>query len=178
MDEFFEDVESYSTDPPESPAKRSLEEVALDQPLRTLPLRKPLCLDSARSSADAIRMMRENHNGSVLVTSGGKLVGIFTERDVLNKIALGEVKPEDTPVADLMRPDPETLAPRMPMAYALNVMALGGFRHVPLIDDEGRPVGVVSVRDIVNYLVDLFPDKVLNIPPGLGRDIATSREGA
>ena len=74
--------------------------------------------------------------------------------------------------------DPETLSPDSPMAYALNVMSLGGFRHIPLVDAKGRPVGVVSVRDIVNHLVDHFSDKVLNLPPRPGGDIPRSREGA
>ena len=175
MDELFEDVDSYGTESPEQP---SLEEFALDRPIGSLNLRKPLCLDASRAAADAIRMMRDNHNGSVLVTSRGLLVGIFTERDVLNRIALGEVDPETTSLSEVMRPDPETLTLNAPMAFALNVMSLGGFRHVPLVDRKGRPVGVVSVRDIVNYLVDQFPDKVLNLPPRPGGDIARSREGA
>lgn len=178
MEDFFEDVEAYSPDPPEPSSTRSLEEVALDQPLRTVALREPLCLDRSRPVAEAIRMMRDNRNGSVLVTSGGRLVGIFTERDVLNKLALGEVDPQVSPLGDHMRADPETLTPETPMKYALNVMTVGGFRHVPLVDDTGHPVGIVSVRDIVNYLVDQFPDKVLNIPPRLGGNIARSREGA
>jgi len=178
MQDFFEDVEAYSPDTPEPGPTRSMEEVALDQPLRTVALRQPLCLDSSRSVAEAIRMMRDNRNGSVLVTSCGRLVGIFTERDVLNKLALGEVDPKTSLLGDFMRADPETLTPDSPMTYALNVMVLGGFRHIPLVDDEARPVGIVSVRDIVNYLVDQFPDKVLNIPPRVGGNIARSREGA
>jgi CBS domain-containing protein len=177
MDELFEDVESYAPDPPERPA-RSLEEVALDQPIRTLVLRDLISLDSSRPAAEAIQMMRDHRSGSVLVTSGERVVGIFTERDVLTKIALGEVDPVRTPLAQVMRPRPETLTLDDPMAYALNVMILGGFRHVPLVDGAGRPVGVVSVRDIVRYLVDQFPHKVLNIPPRPGGDIARSREGA
>ena len=177
MDEFFEDVESYSTEP-SSPEGRTLEEVALDQPIRALPLREPLCLEADRPASEAIRMMRENRNGSVLVTSADRLVGIFTERDVLNKFALHEADPQTTPLSQVMRADPDTLTQDSPMAYALNVMSVGGFRHVPLVDEEERPVGVVSVRDIVNYLVDQFPDKVLNVPPRLAGDIPRSREGA
>ena len=177
MNDYFEDVESYGKDS-EGAERRSHEAIALDQPIRALPLRAPLCLDGGRPVSEAIEMMRGNHNGSVLVTDGGKLVGIFTERDVLNKLALGELNPSEVPLSDLMHRGPETLRPDAPMVYALNVMSLGGFRHVPLVDEEGRPVGIVSVRDIVNYLVDHFPDEVLNLPPRPGGDIARSREGA
>ena len=177
MDKFFESVDSYDNDH-EGAAPRSMEAVALDQPIHTLSLRPPLCLDRSRPVAEAIEMMRRNRNGSVLVTSGGTLVGIFTERDVLAKLALGEADPKKVRLAEMMRPGPETLTPDSPMAYALNVMSLGGFRHIPLVDEQDKPVGVVSVRDIVNYLVDHFSDKVLNLPPRPGGDIPRSREGA
>ena len=77
-----------------------------------------------------------------------------------------------------MRADPDVLTPEAPMAYALNLMAVGGFRHVPLVDDRRRPVAVVSVRDIVNYLVEWFPDKVLNVPPRKKTPCPDAREGA
>lgn len=175
--EFFEDADSYGRDPLER-SPRSREEILLDQPLRCLGLRSPLCLDSSRPASEAIRMMREHRNGSVLVTSGDKLVGIFTERDVLNRLALGERDPAETPLAKVMRPDPETLTPDDPMVFALNVMSQGRFRHIPLVDRQGSPVGVVSVRDIVRHLVEQFPEKVLTLPPRPGADIARSREGA
>jgi CBS domain-containing protein len=64
------------------------------------------------------------------------------------------------------------------MTHALNLMSVGGFRHVPLVDEKRRPVGVVSVRDIVNHLVDHFPDKVLNVSPLTDGRFPGSREGA
>ena len=176
-DVYFESVDSYEEEP--GPGKpRSLEEVALDRPLRTLTLRKALCLDELRPTIDAVQLMREHRTGSVLVTRDGYLAGIFTERDVLNQLALHEEGARQMPLADAMRRNPEVLTPEAPMAYALNLMSVGGFRHVPLVDDQRRPVAVVSVRDIVNYLVDHFPDKVLNIPPHTEPLFPDSREGA
>jgi CBS domain-containing protein len=64
-----------------------------------------------------------------------------------------------------MTSDPETLRPDDRIAWALNLMHMGGYRHVPLTDEAGRPVGVVSVKDIVDFIVDLFPAAVLNLPP-------------
>ena len=109
MSEYFEDRESYGadSDAPDTP----IEGVALDQPIHTLSLRSPLCLEETRSVSEAIEMMRENRNGSVLVTSGGRLVGIFTERDVLTKIALEAVELRQKPLAEVMRSEPETLSP-------------------------------------------------------------------
>jgi CBS domain-containing protein len=68
-----------------------------------------------------------------------------------------------------MTEDPEVLTPDDPIAYALNKMSVGGFRHVPLVDRARRPVGIVSVKDIVDYLVDIFANDVLTVPPDLAR---------
>jgi hypothetical protein len=57
-------------------------------------------------------------------------------------------------------------------------MSLGGFRHIPLVDDDGSPTGVVAMRNIVDYIVDLFPNEILNLPPSPGLSISRAREGA
>ena len=64
------------------------------------------------------------------------------------------------------------------IVFALNKMGVGGFRHVPLVDENYRPVGIVSVRHIVRYVVDFFAKEVMNLPPEPGMDIGQSREGA
>jgi CBS domain-containing protein len=63
----------------------------------------------------------------------------------------------------------ETLTPDDPIAFALQRMSVGGFRHVPLVDAAGRPVGILSVKDIVDYFAENFPREVLNIPPEPGK---------
>ena len=63
-----------------------------------------------------------------------------------------------------MTPSPETLRPKDSVAYALNKMSVGRIRHVPLVDDDGRPAGMISVRDIVDFLVEVFPEEILNLP--------------
>jgi hypothetical protein len=63
-------------------------------------------------------------------------------------------------------------------AYALNKMNVGGFRHSPLVDEKGKPVGVVAMRNIVDYIVHLFPEEVLNLPPSPNHTISRAREGA
>ncbi|MCX7700262.1 MAG: CBS domain-containing protein, partial [Gemmataceae bacterium] len=62
-------------------------------------------------------------------------------------------------------------------AYALNMMSVGGYRHLPVVDRDGRPVAVLSVRDIVDYLVQLYPEDVLNLPPTPSKGIADSIDG-
>jgi hypothetical protein len=64
------------------------------------------------------------------------------------------------------------------LVYALNQMSLGGYRHIPLLDDAGQPTGVVAMRHIVDYLVSLFPQDVINLPPAPLLGIPRAREGA
>jgi CBS domain-containing protein len=114
----------------------------------------------------AVECLQEKHIGCVLVSgSDGKLAGIFTERDLLNRVAGRRLDWRTVRVADYMTRDPESLRPDDRIVWALNLMHVGGYRHVPLVDAADRPVGVVSVKDIVSFLVELFPAAVLNLPP-------------
>ena len=99
-----------------------------------------------------LKMQAMPMKGCVLVCEGGRLTGIVSIRDILLKVA-GVVKdPARTPVKTIMTPRPETLPHDAPLSYALHKMAIGRFRHVPVVDGEGRPVGVVSTRDLIEYL--------------------------
>jgi CBS domain-containing protein len=114
----------------------------------------------------AVECLQERHIGCVLVAGeDGKLAGIFTERDLLNRVAGRRLDWGSVRVADYMTRDPESLRPGDHIVWALNLMHVGGYRHVPLVDEAGRPVGVISVKDIVSFLVELFPAAVLNLPP-------------
>lgn len=135
----------------------------LEAPISDLPLRDPIVVSPAAPVADAVRAMNEHHTGCVLIGREGKLLGIFTERDVLTKDYF-RADSDSLAVEHLMTRNPETLEPSHSIAFAINMMSVGGYRHIPIVD-EGRPIGVLSVRDIVDYLVDLFPEDVLNLPP-------------
>ena len=150
------------------------------EPLSALPVREALVLATDATVTEAMRAMQREHRGCVLVTDDGtrtsKLVGIFTERDVLLRIVDRGKNPATLPLSEVMTPDPEVLSVKATVAYALNKMSVGGFRHVPVVDEEHRPAFVVSVRDVVEFLVNAFPREVLNLPV----DDATTRrrEGA
>ena len=118
---------------------------------------------------EAARIMKEYRVGCVLVEKEGKLLGIFTERDILIKLVGTGYDPAKVQVDGVMTRDPETLTPDDPIAFAMQRMSVGGFRHVPLVDPNGRPVGILSVKDIVDYLAEHFPREVLNIPPEPGK---------
>lgn len=152
------------------------------EPITALPVNEPLVLSAQSTVTEAVRAMQREHRGCVLVTDDGttrsKLLGIFTERDVLFRIVDRGKNPATLPLSDVMTPDPEVLPDTASVAFALNKMSLGGFRHVPVVDQEHRPRFVIAVRDVVEYLVEAFPREVLNLPPETGPKSPPSREGA
>jgi CBS domain-containing protein len=145
-------------------AGRVLDQRMLREPIRLLNPRVPVTLPPTAACRDAIEVMREHGIGCVLVVEGERLVGILTERDLLLKLGEGDF---GRPVGALMTGEPEVLRLEAPIAYALNKMSVGGFRHVPLVDETGRPVGIVSVKDIIDYIVEVFPNDVLTVGPDL-----------
>jgi len=145
---------------------RVLDQRVLREPIRRLNPRTPLSLSPSATVLQAIQLMREHRVGCVLVVEGDRLTGIMTERDLLLKLEQGGL---DRPLTLLMTPEPEVLKADDPIVYALNKMSVGGFRHVPLVDADGRPVGVISVKDIVDYICDFFPNDVLTVPPDTTR---------
>jgi CBS domain-containing protein len=158
---------------------RALGAAILNKPIGSLAtLRPPICLSSDTIVRTAIEKMNAGRVGCVLVEQAGKLAGIFTERDLLTKVVAGGLDIDRTPVRNVMTREPETLTLKDKIAFALNKMAVGGFRHIPLVDDDHHPVGVIAMRNVVEYMVDLFPHEVLNLPPEPGLNIAHTREGA
>ena len=150
----------------------------LHQPIRELATLKPaICVSPSTSVRSAIKQMNQGGVGCVLVEDKRRLTGIFTERDVLTKIVGMPLDLDRTTVDTVMTRNPESLSPDVRVTYALNKMSVGGFRHIPLVDDDGHPVGVVSMRNVVDYMVELFRTEVLNLPPE-PQNVARAREGA
>lgn len=114
----------------------------------------PVTVDESASVADAVQLLKQNKVGAVVVVDkAGKVSGIFTERDVVLKLELNESKLEQVPITARMTRDPHCELLTHSIAYALNMMSTGGYRHIPLIDETGAPVGVLTVKDIVDYIV-------------------------
>ena len=104
----------------------------------------------------ACRLMTERKIGALLVVENARIAGIFTERDVLNKVMSAGLDPDATRLDQVMVSDPQTISVDKPLAYALYMMAEGGFRHVPVVDQNGAPIGMVSARDALGQdMVDL-----------------------
>jgi CBS domain-containing protein len=150
----------------------------LKEPIRAMATLKPALLVAPSASIrSVIERMNDNRVGCVLVEDQGNLRGIFTERDVLTKIVGTTVDIDRTAVADVMTRDPESLGTDDKVCFALNKMSVGGFRHIPLVDRSGHPVGIVSMRNVIEYMVDLLGADVLTLPPS-PEHIARTREGA
>ena len=113
--------------------------------------RQLLTVDAATPLKKAAEQMHERSVGAALVLVGGRLSGILTERDILRAVAAGTV--EGTNVAAWMTRDPETVDSSEPTGRAAAIMIHGGFRHLPVVD-EGKSVGIVSIRDLMRVVVD------------------------
>ncbi len=142
----------------DSPAPHGPVEASLaSDTVAVLEPRPPITVPTSATLGDAMRAMASGRTGAVLVTGGeGELVGILTERDFLTKVA-GEPDYELLPVSGFMTPGPETVEPTDVLAFALGKMDAGGYRHLPVIQ-AGKPVGVISVRDILRHLTEVCPD--------------------
>ena len=107
----------------------------------------PLTLPPDTTVQDACQHMRDRRVGAVLVIDRDRrLVGIFTGRDAVCRVLAAGLSPADTRLAEVMTPDPDTMAPGGTAIDALRLMQDGGFRHIPVVD-SGRVAGVVSHGD-------------------------------
>ena len=159
-------------------APSSFTEEVLKRPLSVIAPGEMVLIESPAPVLEAVQLMSDRHIGCVLVVRDGKLKGIFTDRDVVSRVVAAGVDPAKTAVRRVMTTTPETLRPTDSIAFALNLMSLGGYRHIPLVDKSGVPVGIVSVKDIVGYLVGFFPKSVINLPPRPRANYTRQREGA
>lgn len=136
-------------------------------------------IDINFSTNEAIDLLLTNNIGAAPVVENGYLRGIFSERDVLNQILNKQVgNLDDISVKAFMIADPQTAHPEDTLNTAILHMARGGYRHVPIVDTENRPIGMVSIRDVISYLVEEYPQEVLTLPPKPVRDAMKAREGA
>lgn len=102
-----------------------------------------------------IATLRDAGHGCAVVAEGGRVLGIFTERDVLNRVTVDRAR-LSRPVSELMTPDPVVLGEGESILVAINFMAVGGFRHIPLVADNGTLRGIVSGRDVLAHVDGLI----------------------
>jgi CBS domain-containing protein len=148
---------------------KALDSHTLKVPIRVLDLQKAETVKIGASVAETVEVMQKGRFGAVLVTGkDGKLAGIFTERDVLLKLA-GKGKDWKKETVDTwMTSKVESLPDSASLAFALNMMTEGGYRHVPIVDKDSKPLSVLSIKDAVRYLCSFFEKEVKNLPPRPG----------
>ena len=152
-----------------------LREVVTKSTVGDLPLATAPCLAPEATVASAVQAMRKAKVGSVLVTEGGRLVGILTERDVLRMVA------EGTPLSVLlegaMTRTVKSVQSEDSLLSVLQLMDAGGYRRLPVIDATGKPLGTISTKSVVHFLVEHFPQGVYNQTSQL-LQTSRDREGA
>lgn len=132
--------------------------------IRHLALDPPLVVKSGISCAEVLSQMRQQRQSCALVCKEDRCVGIFTERDYLYKL-IGRKTEFSRPVDEFMTPNPRTLTPDDTVGEAIEMMSEYGFRNIPLVDVNGNSVGLLRIRNIIDFLAELYPDVVLNVPP-------------
>jgi CBS domain-containing protein len=132
-------------------ARSGLQRAIMETPLRDLDPMPALTAAPADSIAQVVRLMRDKRQGSVLVMDGGRLVGIFTERDALNRLTGRDFDPGRVLVKDVMTREPKTLRDEDSLASAMHCMKVGSYRHIPILA-QGKPPRFISVRGVLRYL--------------------------
>lgn len=118
--------------------------------------KSPIAVTPDTPVRDVLKLLVEKRIGCILVVDNGRIVGIFSERDALLKLNVQARELGDRPVKEFMTTSVDTLDPSAKIAFAVQRMDLGSYRHVPIVDERGVAVGVISARDILRYLTELM----------------------
>ncbi len=133
-------------------AERTIRQIIEGQELLTAP--------SSLTVAEAARLMKQRNVGAMMVVDGGKLVGVFTERDALFRVLAAGLDGAVTPLSAVMTANPRTISPDRSFAHALGFMHEGRFRHLPVVEN-GLPIGMISVRDALGPELESFVYELL-----------------
>jgi len=134
-----------------------------------------VCIVPSTTLSQAIEIMKQDEGGCAIVCEGNRVVGIFTERDLLTKV-VGQDVDLESPVSQWMSPVVATLSPSATIGEAVAVMNEKSYRNIPIVKD-GHLVGSISVFDVISYLAESYPKTTMNLPP-VADQIMDSTEGA
>ena len=158
-EEWYEGLESNDEESEMSEA------VKIQDPISSLGLEPPLFVELGTNMKNALNSLQQEKQNCLLITDNNKLKGILTERDILLKVTGKGFDLDLVTVDEFMTKDPEYLSPEDPLAYALNKMHIGGFRHVPIVNDLLKPVGLISISNIISTIADYFSICLLYTSP-------------
>jgi CBS domain-containing protein len=134
-----------------------------------------VCVAPSAPLSEAINVMKKDEGGCAIVCEDGRIVGIFTERDLLTKV-IGEEVDLNSPVSKWMSPIVATLTPDATIGDAVSIMNEKSYRNIPLVKD-GMLVGSVSVFDVISYLAESYPKTTMNLPPNAAQVMDTEEGG-
>jgi CBS domain-containing protein len=123
-------------------------------------------LAPSASVAEAVEMMTARHIGAIPITDGGRLVGIFTERDVVTRVVSIGRDASKTPLGEVMTRNPAVLGPKDSVRAALDLMNNRRFRHLPIVAGD-KLLGIVSIRDLYRSVVDQMEADIILLAEGL-----------
>jgi CBS domain-containing protein len=109
---------------------------------------------------EAVNVMVDGGRGAVAVTEGKRLAGIFTERDLMQKVVKAGLSPVATPVREVMCAAPTCVQETADRSEALDIMLKQRFRHLPICDEQGEPVGMLSFRDLLSHQIGRLRNEV------------------
>jgi CBS domain-containing protein len=139
-------------------AQDRVEASVMSDPIRALKPKKPVTIAHTALLGDALQRMVDEEIGALLVVNDQEqMVGILTERDYLTKVVGIMREYSHRPLLTIMTPNPESVGADDSLAYALHKMDIGGYRHLPVIEN-GKPVGIISVRDVIRHITRLCRD--------------------
>ena len=142
-----------------------LKEIA-STPVNEVNIREPVRVAPSTSLLDVVTRMREKRRGSAIIEDGGRVVGIFTERDLMLRVDHTSGQGwHQKPVSEVMTRDVVMISSRDSIAAAVQKMKAGDFRHLPVDQGPGKAVGLISIRDILAYIAEHYPAEFLNLPP-------------
>ena len=139
--------------------------VQINDPISSLGLKLPLMIEMGTNMKNALEILQGKEQNCILIVENNILKGIITERDILLKVTGKGFDLDLVTVDEFMTETPEHLSPEDPLAYALNKMHVGGFRHVPIVNDSMEPVGLISISNIISTIADYFSMEIINLPP-------------
>lgn len=143
---------------------QGMRQLAITQ-VMDLPARPHAVVDVGTAMWRVVDEMKAKGRGAVLVVEDGTLVGIFTERDLVSRLDHGDVLWSHVVVKDVMTPHPTVVRPTDSLAEVLRLLIQGRRRHLPVIDEQGKAVGLLSIRDLLGFIASKFPEDMINLPP-------------
>jgi len=141
-----------------------LKENLLQDTVARLDMKPAVTVGPRATIREAIAAMQQGRSGCLCVVEDERLVGIFTERDLLKRV-IGTGVDFGAMISTVMSPNPATTTTDETIGAVIRDMRDRGYRHLPVVDKRGRVLGRVSVREIVHYMVEYFPTVVYNLPP-------------